>query len=114
MNDGNYNRKDIMESIGKLGKAGIRKWNVKRAIYHRPEHINLYKSDAAVASQDRVKPMSHFPFQVCSITELKPIWDANDSLKVLSAYHKNIFSLYRKVILYLTLILYDKDGNVKR
>jgi hypothetical protein len=85
---GTLNGTVLGEPSGKVGKVVIRKWNGKLVTYRLPENIKVSQTELSIASRKRITPMSKFASTICSIEELKAVWQATRSVKALSAYHK--------------------------
>lgn len=73
---------------GKLGNIIFRTRYGKTVAYRVPENFKKSESEASMANRKKLKPMSQFASNICSLPELKQIWSIKSETKATSAFHK--------------------------
>jgi hypothetical protein len=73
---------------GRLGNIIFRQRNGKTVAYRVPGKIKKSESEASVAVRKKLTPMSQFAANICSLPELKFLWEFKKDIKAKSAYHK--------------------------
>jgi hypothetical protein len=76
------------DHTGKIGDLIYRLRNGKIVVYRAPVKIKKSNSKASKDIRKKLKPMSRFAAEVCSIPELKHIWSTAKQYKAKAAYHK--------------------------
>lgn len=76
------------DPTGRTGNVIARIRNDNVVTYARPEHFNKSESEASEAVRKRMKPMSQFAANICTVPELKFFWEREQVVGAKAAFHK--------------------------